>query len=273
MAGLEIFTSQYAVEQPESRGLNGDGSAYQYIFKVFKDQVNDLIPDNGLLDPNGQGFHDRSKLLVVNGPVFSTVTLTFVSDVDSVSGSLANRKEAVVEWSRSSGLTEVPLSEVTGYRMRWEYDLYQAVLTTADTTPTIPGFFATATNNSDTLNFSDSSLNYRWAKSQPSEFTYKSKTYSWVRVTDRTKPGVESKEISVFIVIGSKPYKRKKDAIAAALATPDTLVAPAETFGLPSTASRWKYNPTAGPYQDGEWWVNEYQFKYNPNGWDEDIYP
>jgi hypothetical protein len=273
MAGLEIFDSEYAFEQPESRGLTGDASAFQYIFKVYKEQVNELIPDNGMLDPNGHGYHDKSRVLVTNGAVFSTITLTFVSDVDSASGSLANRKELVPEWSRTSGLINIPLSKVVGYRMNWEYDLYQAGVNTSTITPATPGFWSTATDIEDTLNFSDTGTNYRWTTAQPSNFQYNNKTYTWLRIKKRTKPGIEVKEISTFIVIASIPYKKKADAIARGNLTPDVLKEPAEIFKMnPTGKTYWKFNPTNGPYQDGGWWMIDEQYKYNPNGWDEDIY-
>jgi hypothetical protein len=272
MAGLEIFESEYAIEQPESRGYTGD--SWQFIFKVYKDHVKELIPDNSLYLPE-YGYHDKSRLLVTNGAIWATVTLTFIESVDSAPGSLANRQEQVPEWSRHSSLMEIPLSDLGNYLVNWEYDLYQAKDKSATSfTSTIPDWWNTATDKTDTTIFNPSNNNYRWARTQPADFNWSdTQKYTWIKIKDRTKPGIETKELSVFTVTAKMPFKKKEDAINYSLKEPDILIAPDETFGLiPATTNYWKYNPMEGPYQEGDWWIVEQQWKWNKYGWDTDIY-
>ena len=273
MPGLEIFNSEYAFEQPESRGYTGD--SWQFIFKVYKDQVRDLIPDNGL-QYEEYGYHDKSRILITNGPVFATVTLTFVESVDGAIGSLANRQEQVPEWSRHSSLMDIPLSDLGNYRVNWEYDLYQAKLKSETTfTAAVPAWWETAKDKSNTVNFDASGTNYRWSRTQPPDFDWSdTKKYTWIKIKDRTEPGLEVKEMSVFTVTAKIPYKKKADAIARGNLPPDECREPADTFNMkPTGATYWKFNPMEGPYQEGDWWIVEEQYKYNKYGWNTKLYP
>jgi hypothetical protein len=273
MAGVEIFNSKYAFEQPESGGYL-DVNTKQYIFKVLKDQVADLVPDNGQLDPNGFGYHDESRLSIVNGPVYSTVSMAFIKSSDSSKSVAATRKEGVAEWSMDISYIEFPLENNASYLTKWNYDLYQAKLKSDTTFSANPkDWWDTATDKSDTINFNPNDNNYRWARSYPADFIYDSaRSYTWIKIKDRTKPGVEAYKYPSFVVNCKKPYKKKSLAVSAiSIVDSTSLVAPAETFGLSSTAINWLYEPN-GLYEDGDWWIFEARFTYNPNGWDTDIY-
>jgi hypothetical protein len=273
MAGVEIFNSPLTFEQPASGGFL-DINTKQYVFKVPKEQVDEFVPDNGMLDPNGFGYHDQSRLSIVNGPAYATVSMAFVKSSEFSNSVTATRKEGESEWFLDISYIEYPLERNADYLTKWNYDLYQAKLKTETSfSASIPAWAATATDKSDTINFNPAVANYRWARSYPADFVFDStKSYTWIKIQDRTKPGVEAYRYPSFVVNGKNPYRKKTLAIAAiSSVVPATLIAPAETFGLNSTATRWLYEPN-GLYEDGDWWIFEARFTYNPNGWDTDIY-
>jgi hypothetical protein len=271
MAGNEIFEHPQAIEAPESGGYSGK-DVIQRIFQVPKELVGELIPDHGLLSPLGDGYHDESRLSIMNGPSYAKVVLSYVKSLETPSGSTAQRKDGGEEYSLEINYIEKPLETHPNYLTKWNYDLYQAGLTDAAISPTIPSWANTATDQSDTLGFSDSTTNYRWAKNQPPNFQYKSKEYTWVKAKNRTKPGIEAYVYPQPVVVIRKYYKKLQSAIDVMASVPaGTKAVPAEQFGYDSDKDHWLYEPQ-GIYQDSGWWVLAGRFLYVDNKWDNDIY-
>lgn len=269
MAGNNIFTDPRAIEQPESRGYVGEDVKTRVFYVHPKEAAPELLPENGLIAPDGW-YYERAGSSIVNMDAYAKVTLSFVRDIDRATRESisAQRKEGVDEYSLQINYMEKPLETSPNYRVRWNYDLYQSYSQDSSLMSIIPAWWETATEQSDTI----ASIDYRWAKTQPPDFVENDKNYSWMKICDRTKPGVEAYQYPQPVVVASRFFKKKRKALQElANKIPGTRATPKELFDLPADVKYWLYQPS-GLYPDGDYWVLKEEYLYVDNEWDGDIY-
>jgi hypothetical protein len=146
---------------------------------------------------------------------------------------------------------EKPLESATGYLTKWNHELY--VISTSATGGT-PVWWAGATDKSD----ADGST-YMWSSDNPGD--------NWVKLEDKTKPGIESWLAPAFAV-EYQFWNATKSSVEAILKTVGTQVTPGETFGY---TGDWLVTGVSID-EDGTRYKGVVEYTH-ADDWDTDLYP
>lgn len=192
--------------------------------------------------------------------VYIDVTLTYDSLGLAVNFAPGDGDE---EFFARTQNAETPIELNDGYRTKWNYGVYYKNLGVARTIAAdFPGGQAAYDAATDLSDLNGTTL--VWAKSHPGP--------QWVKITDPTKPGLDS-FLRANTVVTRKTWHATQVAAEADLAAINTRVAPAETFSAsPATANYWLV-VNIDTEHDGEYWVATSEYLHAKQGWDTEVYP
>lgn len=257
----------YFEEQPGS-GTRYGNNKIEYIFKgragyglTYLEQLRQMASSDELF--RGMYVDFRNCKLSPDGP-YEVLSIA----VDAVPGRTASTPKADGEtvWEFNNPYESRPLEMTDGYRANWNYDLYWACEATKEAmeNPAItssPAWWLTAT---DTNLTAAQQLTYRWSQSQPSDMTIKAdgvqKTYRWLLLVKRTRPGREGYPTAMPSVT-EKIYYRSYERAVANIREGNTHVAPSKTGPLPSDPKYWVMQPDGIKEENGYYVVvNRYLY-------------
>ena len=264
-------------EQPGSGTVSGSGKI-EYIFKgigtgraaqAFEElrsaaNVGSLF--RGKYIQFGECKHSRDgaleTLFVVTGPTPARSAPKEKADGDT-------------DYALSITYMEKPLEMHPAYRTNWNYDLYAAVEATEENLKNppfsgSPGWWLTATGTDISP---EEQTKYKWGKSTPPDQTVKengvSKTYRWLLIIPRTKPGQEVFPYAAPTVT-ERIYFRSRGKAENNLRKANTHVAPKKTYIYPKEAKNWVVQPS-GIEESGGYYITVNTYTY-ADKWDEDFY-
>jgi hypothetical protein len=168
------------------------------------------------------------------------------------------RLEPKAEYDQHTYTFELPIEQHPEFVMKWRYELYAS-----DNTTAVPGWAATASDDSDTVG----SEIWRWSKTgAPSGFT----NLRQAQQTD--KVGVTSYLELVAAITKRKVYTKQNGTFLAWGDTTGQLLAPAVVIGLLSGRQNWLVRDVRIVEDQGSWAMTvEFLYRLG-NGWDSDIY-
>jgi len=272
-------------QQPVSPSIQKQPSGnkvYTRVFKYERDYAWEAeMPAIGSFDATYGYFRGYQS---ANGPAYVTVTLTYDTEGTVVNFSPADGDTEY--WAQTVG-EEKPVEYHPDYKARRNYGLYakRDIRPIPDETDIPAGSWL---NDTDTSSLNGEST-WAWRKSHPG--------VEWRQIRPPSK-GYDFYLAPVRAVFQRDYYRQQSDA-EAALATVNTLVNPAETFGATPThtAPFTAANPgnwlvvSSNTQYDGKYWVTETEYWHSdgknnrinpatgnasatPNvlGWDMEVY-
>jgi hypothetical protein len=237
-SGATITHTYFATWENVWAGLPEQRSSYPNSTLIGTNKYNDLILSHHTIVSMHGG--ERARIGLIYRP----------KEVASGSGLSFGRQEAEQVNTMTIGTIEAPIENASGYKTKWNYDLY-AKTSGAST----PGWWSAATDRTDA-----DGATYLWSKINPGKIYYK--------IEDKIKPGRESYFIPAPIAQERTSYKKQSSANSAA-SSAGSIGTPSNKFGI--IGGTWLVVSTNIYFED-RMWIVEKEYQHDPNIWDTDLY-
>jgi hypothetical protein len=250
------------IEKLGSPSSNGDGydKIVTRIFQQTTGTSSQYVPKKGANSDDGYFLNYTVRTL----PGWEEMTLNYTKYKKF--GGNSDIKNNEENSNLSIGYDQRAIELHPNHLVKWDNELYESTKDTTPFSPSLPAWWNTAKDKSDATGIN----NYLWSEDIPSNFEKDGTQYIWVKVGDRTKPGVNVYDSPLVIITETKHCKRRSTANKF-LVVAGSLTAPSDTYGYSSDTDKWLAKPL-GISEDGEFLIASNEYNYNPDGWDTDIY-
>lgn len=273
---MDNFINYGMIEQSGSGVLTGSG-ATEYIFKGLRGTGEAAFAELKNAAISGERFRGK-YILFGNCKLAADESFDTLFVATAVNPGAAPKVEkSIGETSSNLSITHIekPIEMHWNYRTRWNNDLFWACEATqakleSPEPPSTPSWYEDAT---DTDIPAADQLIFRWGKSQPPDQSLTvggvSRTFRWLLLHPRSKPGVEVFPYDAPTVT-ERTYYRDYASAEYGLARSNAHAAPKKSYIYGRDPRNWISQPQ-GVEEQGGFFVAVNVFLY-ADDWDIDIY-